>query len=116
MPFVTEELFHRLCLLAGEARSSILLASYPTPGSLSTLRSPRAEEAMDIVLKVSGSIRTLRSAYLKGPLEKHAPVTYLVCRNPSVAAVLSTQSETVRALARSSKSPPPAALHLVPDG
>merc|ERR1719217_1049346 len=86
MPFVTEELFHRLCLLTGEARSSIMLASYPTPGSLSTLRSPRAEEAMDIVLKVSGSIRTLRSAYLKGPLEKHAPVIYLVCRSPSTAA------------------------------
>ena len=39
MPFVTEELYHRLQLLCGQPRSTIMLAEYPVPGALSALRS-----------------------------------------------------------------------------
>merc|ERR1712072_491075 len=56
------------------------------------------------------------SAYLKGPLEKYAPVVYLVCRSKKIAAVISSQTDTVAALARSSKSPPAAAIHFVAEG
>jgi len=116
MPFVTEELFHRLQLLCGEPRSTIMDASYPTPGALAALRSPPAEEAMEAVFKVSASIRALRAQYLKGPLERHAPVVYVVCRAPSTATILASQTDTIAALAKSSKSPPVAALRMVPDG
>ena len=116
MPFVTEELYHRLCLLTGEPRKTIMNATYPVPGGIAALRSPPAEEAMDTIFKVSGSIRSLRATYLKGALEKHAPQIYIVCRNAATAAIISSQTETVGALARSSKSPPPAGIHLVPAG
>ena len=71
---------------------------------------------MELLFKISSAIRSLRAAYLRGPLEKHAPVVYLVCRRPADAAIVSSQSETIGALAKSSKSPPPGALHLVPAG
>ena len=116
MPFVTEELFNRLAMLCGEPRSSIMNAPYPVPGAMSALRSAPAEDAMDLVLKVSASIRSLRASYLKGPNERHAPVVYLVCRNPATLATLSSQVETIGALAKSSKSPPPAAVLFVADG
>ena len=116
MPFVTEELYHRLCLLTGEPRNTIMNASYPVPGGIAALRSAPAEDAMETVFKVSGSIRSLRATYLKGSLEKHAPEIYVVSRNAQTAAVISTQTETICALARSSKSPPPAGVQLVPVG
>jgi len=116
MPFVTEELYHRLALLCGQERKTIMNAPYPVPGAISALRSPAAEEAMDTVFRVAASIRSLRASYLKGPLERHAPVVYIVCRNPAAAAVVATQTETICALARSSKTPPPAAIHTVPAG
>ena len=116
MPFVTEELYHRLCMLTGEPRKSVMNASYPVPGGISALRSPPAEQAMDVVFKISGSIRSLRATYLKGALEKHAPQIYIVCRNAYAAGIISSQAETIGALARSSKSPPPAAIHVVPEG
>ena len=116
MPFVTEELYQRLCLLTGEPRSTIMNATYPAPGAVAALRSTQAEEAMDTVEKVASSIRSLRAAYLRGPLEKHAPAVYVICRNPRTAAIVSSQVETICALAKSSKSPPPASLQLVPAG
>ena len=116
MPFVTEELYHRLCLLTGEPRNTIMNASYPVPGGIAALRSAPAEDAMETVFKVSGSIRSLRATYLKGSLEKHAPEIYVVSRNAQTAAVISSQTETICALARSSKSPPPAGVQLVPAG
>ena len=116
MPFVTEELYHRLCLLTGEPRNTIMNASYPVPGGIAALRSAPAEDAMETVFKVSGSIRSLRATYLKGSLEKHAPEIYVVSRNAPTAAVISTQTETNCSLARSSKEPPPAGVQLVPVG
>jgi len=116
MPFVTEELFHRLALLCGEARSSIMLEQYPMPGAISALRSPQAEDAMETLLKISASIRSLRASYLKGAHERHAPMVYLVCRDVATAATVRAQTETICALAKSSKSPPPAAVLLVPEG
>jgi len=116
MPFVTEELYMRLALLTGEERTTIMHASFPAPGSLSALRSAPAEQAMATLMNLAGTIRSLRANYLKGPLERHAPAIYLVCRHPAVAAVVRTQSETLCALARSSKSPPPASVELVPEG
>jgi len=71
---------------------------------------------MEAVFKVSASIRALRAQYLKGPLERHAPVVYVVCRAPSTATILASQTDTIAALAKSSKSPPVAALRMVPDG
>jgi len=116
MPFVTEELYHRLALLAGKERSTIMLASYPEPGAVETWVSPRAEGAMELVMRMAASIRTLRSTYLKGPLEKHAPVVYVVCRSEADVALLRSQTETICALGKSTKSPPAAALHFVADG
>uniref|UniRef100_A0A7S3APW0 valine--tRNA ligase n=1 Tax=Haptolina ericina TaxID=156174 RepID=A0A7S3APW0_9EUKA len=91
-------------------------APFPVPGAVSAWKSDAAEEAMEIVLKVAGSIRSLRSTYLKGPLEKHAPAIYIVARRPEVAAIVSSQVETICALAKSSKTPPPASVQIVPEG
>ena len=73
MPFVTEELYQRLALLTGAPRTTIMHAEYPVAGSLSSLRSAPAEDAMKVVFKLSASIRELRAGYLKGTLTKHAP-------------------------------------------
>ena len=116
MPFVTEELFQRLQLLTGETRSTIMTAPYPTTGSIAVLRSAPAEAAMDVVFKVSGSIRALRGQYLQGSLEKHAPKIYVVCRSAETASIITSQMETIIALGRSSASPPAASVLLVPDG
>ena len=77
------------------------------------LWSPRTQATMDLVLKVSQAIRSLRAQFLKGALEKHAPVLYVVARNAATAAVVASQNETICALAKSSKSPPPEAVRLV---
>ena len=88
MPFVTEELYHRLALLCGQPRTTIMNAAYPEPAPLAALRSKPAEDAMESIFKISGAIRQLRAAYLRGPLEKHAPVVYLVCRRAADAALV----------------------------
>jgi len=116
MPFVTEELFHRLAILVGQPRSTIMLAKYPEPGAVSAWLNPRAEAAMDLLQRVCGSIRSLRSKYLTGALEKHAPVVYVLSRRAAASATLHSQLETISALAKSSKAPPPAAVHLIPEG
>jgi len=116
MPFVTEELYQRLQLLSGEPRSTIMTATYPSPGALSALRSPPAEGAMQVIFKIADSIRSLRAAYLKGALEKHAPKIFVVCRSSTTAAILTSQQETILALGRSSQSPPCALLALVAEG
>ena len=65
MPYVTEELFQRLAILAGNPRATIMTAPYPTPGGISALKSPRAEGEMRLVTHVAGCIRSQRAAYLK---------------------------------------------------
>jgi len=116
MPFVTEELYQRLALLTGAPRTTIMHAEYPVAGSLSSLRSAPAEDAMKVVFKLSASIRELRAGYLKGTLTKHAPKIFVVCRDAQTAAVIRTQGETISALARSSAMPPIASMEIVPDG
>jgi len=116
MPMVTEELYHRLALLCGQPRTTIMLAAYPEPGAVQCLRSPPAEDTMDVVLKLAATIRSLRANFLKGPLEKHAPVIYIVCRNKATAAIVASQNETLIALARSSKSPPAEAIRVITEG
>ena len=116
MPFVTEELYQRLQLLAGEPRSSVMHAPYPKPEACALWRSARAEAAMGVVTKVAAAIRGLRGTYLKGALEKHAPPVYVVCKDKAVAATIAAQAETILILARSSKAPPPASLAVVADG
>mmetsp|Transcript_48882 Transcript_48882/g.121273 ORF Transcript_48882/g.121273 Transcript_48882/m.121273 type:complete len:446 (+) Transcript_48882:1-1338(+) len=116
MPFVTEELFQRLQLLCGEPRSSIMNSPFPVPGAISAWQSDQAEQDMDIVMKIAASIRLLRGNYLRGPLEKFAPQIYIVSRSPNVSAVVSAQVDTICALAKSSKIPPPASVELIPPG
>ena len=112
MPFVTEELYQRLQLLTGEARTSIMLAPYPEPQPCAIWRSAAAEGAMAEISKFAEAIRAMRARYLKGALEKHAPVIYISCRDAKAAALIDAQRETINVLARSSKSPPVAELHL----
>jgi len=116
MPFVTEELYQRLQLLCGEERTSIMNAPFPVPGALAAVISEPAEKAMDIVQKVAAAIRSLRSSYLKGALEKHPPQIFVVSRKADVSAIVGSQQETICALAKSSKTPPPASVELVPKG
>ena len=118
MPFVTEELYQRLQLLAGEPRASVMVASYPEAAATASWRDQHAEDEMELVMRVAEKVRSVRSAYLKGPLEKHAPAIYLVCRNSDarVAATLRSQREAIGALAKSTKAPPPESITLLTDG
>ena len=100
------------------ARIARIASSNPSP---SRTHSPFTATPLplpwQVVFKVAGAIRTLRAAYLKGVLEsKHAPTLYIVCRDPATASIIAAQNETIVALAKSSKSPPCAAIHLVADG
>jgi len=115
MPYVTEELYQRLALLAGEPRASIMVAPFPQPAAVAAWASEEAERDMELLASLAASVRTVRAAYLKGPLERHAPEVYIVCRAPAAAAVVASQLETLAALAKSSRSPPPT-LHLVAEG
>jgi hypothetical protein len=70
MPMVTEELYHRLALLCGQPRSTVMLAKYPEPAdAVGALRSAAAEETMETLMKIGGAIRALRALYLKGALD-----------------------------------------------
>uniref|UniRef100_A0A7S4IHR2 valine--tRNA ligase n=1 Tax=Prymnesium polylepis TaxID=72548 RepID=A0A7S4IHR2_9EUKA len=91
-------------------------APFPVPGALAAVISEPAEKAMDIVQKVAAAIRSLRSSYLKGALEKHPPQIFVVSRKADVSAIVGSQQETICALAKSSKTPPPASVELVPKG
>ena len=64
------------------------------------------------ISKFAEAIRAMRARYLKGAREKHAPVIYISCRDAKAAALIDAQRETINVLARSSKSPPVAELHL----
>jgi len=57
-----------------------------------------------------------RVSRVQGALEKHAPVVYVLCRELEDASIIATQRETIGALAKSTKAPPPAALHMVAEG
>lgn len=83
MPYVTEELFQRLAMLAGQPRTSIMLAPFPRPGAVAVWDNAEAEAAMDLVTKLAGSIRSIRATYLKGSLEKHAPEVRGRCTPPA---------------------------------
>lgn len=61
MPFLTEELWQRLPRRPGDSTPSITVASYPQLSK--DLADPAADEAYDLILDVSKSIRSLTAEY-----------------------------------------------------
>ncbi|KAI4105861.1 MAG: hypothetical protein L6R37_002507 [Teloschistes peruensis] len=61
MPFLTEELWQRLPRRPGDSTPSITIASYPQ--SSEDFADPAADEAYDLILDVSKSIRSLTAEY-----------------------------------------------------
>jgi valyl-tRNA synthetase len=116
MPFVTEELFQRLALLCGEPRATIMAAPFPEPAATGAFRNAPADAAMEVVGALAASVRSLRANYLKGGLTKHAPAIYIVTRAAATAAIVAEHGVTLKALAKTSQSPPPASVELVPAG
>jgi len=71
MPFLTEELWHRLpgwAQVYGEATPSIMTAAYPRP--VPTHRNIGLEERMDSVLQIVHAIRSVKGSYNLTPRQK----------------------------------------------
>ncbi|EOD05767.1 putative valyl-tRNA synthetase [Emiliania huxleyi CCMP1516] len=100
MPYVTEELYQRLALLAGEPRASIMVAPFPQPAAVAAWASEEAERDMELLASLAASARARGVHRLPR------------ARGGGGGGV---QLETLAALAKSSRSPPPT-LHLVAEG
>jgi valyl-tRNA synthetase len=70
MPYVTEEIWQRLPLAAGERGPSIMVAPFPRPDPAKS--DPAAEEAVQALMRLVTGIRTIRATYEVAPRRRIA--------------------------------------------
>ena len=92
MPFLTEELWQRLPRRPGDNTLSITLASYPQ--FTEDLSDPPAEEAYDLILEVSKSIRSLAAEY---NIRDNAQI-YVQLQDPTALETLKAETQSLRSL------------------
>ncbi|KAL9609510.1 MAG: hypothetical protein Q9167_005728 [Letrouitia subvulpina] len=92
MPFLTEELWQRLPRRPDDTTPSITIASYPEHEP--TLSDPAAEEAYDLVLGISKSIRSLCAEYNI----REAAVVYIQLHTAPAYDTVSSELSSVRSL------------------
>ena len=92
MPFLTEELWQRLPRRPGDNTPSITLASYPQ--FTEDLSDPPAEEAYDLILDVSKSIRSLAAEY---NIRDNAQI-YVQLQEPTALETLKAETQSLRSL------------------
>jgi len=107
MPFITEEIWHKL----PGAQGSIMVAPYPQPDP--ALENPAAEAEMGLVMESIVAIRNMRAEMNVAP---SATVSILAfSQDPRLLEMLGTHQQSVRLLARvqdlefQPEGPPPAA-------
>jgi valyl-tRNA synthetase len=92
MPFITEEIWHKL----PGAQGSIMVAPYPTPDP--DLHNPAAEAELGLVMESIAAIRNMRAEMNVPPA---ATVSILVfSQDPGPLEVLEAHQQSVRLLAR----------------
>jgi valyl-tRNA synthetase len=95
MPFITEAIWRRLPLPAGDRREeSLVVARWPEPADTD----PAAEAAMTALMEVIGTVRTLRSEY--GVPASSMVRIRLSNIAPALAASLRVEERALRRLAR----------------
>lgn len=93
MPFVTEELWHRLPQSASFATESIMLAQYPLP---SGWKSETVESTMKQVLEVVSNVRSTKASY--GLTNKHRPEVWIVARTEAALNIMRDHTYIVQTL------------------
>ncbi|KAL8811437.1 MAG: hypothetical protein Q9200_001787 [Gallowayella weberi] len=92
MPFLTEELWQRLPRRTGDKTPSITVASYPQFSE--DLSDAAAEEAYDLILDVSKSIRSLTAEY---NIRENAQI-YVQLQNQTVLETVKAEMQSLRSL------------------
>lgn len=98
MPFVTEELWQRLPRRPGDSTPSIMLSKFPLHDA--SLVDQAAEDDFALVFNATRSIRSLASQY---NLQKDVDA-YIRASSDKEANILSSELETIKALAKLVKS------------
>ncbi|KAG5498815.1 hypothetical protein JKF63_03104 [Porcisia hertigi] len=93
MPFLTEELWHRLPNYSSFGTESIMLAKYPTPGGWSSADS---ESAMSIILDVVHSVRSSKASY--SLTNKHKPDIWVTAHTPQLRKLFLAEAMMVSTL------------------
>lgn len=99
MPFLTEELWQRLPRRPGDTTPSITVASYPQFSE--ELSDPAADEAYDLVLDVSKSIRSLTAEY---NIRDNAQL-YVQLHNETAQETLTSELQSLRSLCGKAVAP-----------
>ncbi|KAK7195478.1 valyl-tRNA synthetase [Novymonas esmeraldas] len=93
MPFVTEELWHRLPNYSSFSTESIMLAEYPTPSGWA---SPETESAMTTILDVVHSVRSTKASY--SLTNKHKPDVWVTAHTPELRELFAMETMMVSTL------------------
>ncbi|KAL9020566.1 MAG: hypothetical protein Q9185_002152 [Variospora sp. 1 TL-2023] len=99
MPFLTEELWQRLPRRSADSTPSITISPYPQSSDEHT--DPAAEEAYELVLDVSKSIRSLTAEY---NIRDHAQL-YVQIYNQKAQATLDAELQSLRSLCGKAVAP-----------
>jgi valyl-tRNA synthetase len=115
MPFVTEELWHRLpghearvaarVAAAGGAANadkrvlagSIMIAEYPTPAATASLASPEAEAGMAVIDSLVAALRSTKNSV--GLKNSQRPDVYVIAKDPATVALVAKEAGNVATLA-----------------
>eukprot|EP00796_Vickermania_ingenoplastis_P006059 gene6060-4359_t len=94
MPFVTEELWHRLPHYDTFSTESIMLAPYPETSGWYNVE---VEEDMKIILDVVHTLRSVKASY--GLTTKHRPDVWITTHTPALFKLFKAQASMVATLA-----------------
>nr|CCM17709.1 valyl-tRNA synthetase, putative [Leishmania guyanensis] len=93
MPFVTEELWHRLPNYSSFGSESIMVAKYPTPCGWSSAES---DSAMSIILDVVHSVRSTKASY--SLTNKHKPDVWVTAHTPELQELFAAETMMISTL------------------
>ncbi|CAJ1991110.1 ValRS / valyl-tRNA synthetase [Leishmania donovani] len=93
MPFLTEELWHRLPNYSSFGSESIMLAKYPTP---SGWLSAASDSAMSIILDVVHSVRSTKASY--SLTNKHKPDVWVTAHTAELQELFAAEKMMISTL------------------
>eukprot|EP01006_Ploeotia_vitrea_P054475 TRINITY_DN67889_c8_g2_i1.p1 TRINITY_DN67889_c8_g2~~TRINITY_DN67889_c8_g2_i1.p1 ORF type:complete len:1124 (+),score=661.45 TRINITY_DN67889_c8_g2_i1:467-3838(+) len=103
MPFVTEELYHRLPgsaeRIKANGHDSIMVSAYPRPADTAVWENAEAEEHMELVREVVGAARSARDAF--GMANKERPAITIVSSDAATTKKLEQLTNEIASLSNS---------------